>query len=343
MAELNALTLPLETAAAAPWLAGARERIGQAIAAGRLAHALLIQGQPGIGKSVLAEWIAWYALCDRPGAGPCHACASCRFLAAGSHPDYLRIGIPEGKMQVPVEDVRALIGALGLKSHRGGRKVAIIDPADGMNAASANAILKTLEEPTASTLLVLTVARPERLPATVASRCQRLKLAAPATNVALAWLQALDPSVAWAGALALASGAPFHALGLKDAGAVEREMSELPQQLARAETDLVGLAERCQGSYPAERLRWIENWVTERIRKGLASPAPGHTPDQPGLPPTARRRHIQRLYAILDQLRLAQAMLRGPANATMLWERLLIELATELRDVRAALGRPARQ
>ncbi len=330
-----------QLAAGAPWLAPAREHVALAIRTDRLPHALMIQGQPGLGKAALADWIARLALCDAPGAGPCGVCPSCRLHDAGTHPDLRRVGLVEEKKQILVDHVRELIGSLTLKSYRGRRKVAIIDPADALNPSSANALLKTLEEPSAGALLILTVARPERLPATIASRCQRLKIKAPSREVALSWLAHLDASADWAGPLALAAGAPVAALTLAQAGAreLDKEMTELPGLLARTDADIVGLAERSQQRLPAERLRWIENWVTDRIRRGLLSPAPGHSPGTPGLPPAARTRHIQGLYEILDETRAAQAALHGQANVTLLFERLFARLSRELETVRAGRAR----
>ncbi len=331
--------LPLSVAAAAPWLAEGRERVLGMLAADRLSHALLLQGPPGIGKQALAEWIGRVALCEAPAGGPCGVCAACVLHAAGSHPDLLRVGIAEDKKQIAVDDIREMIAALQLKSYRGRRKVAIIDPADGMNASGYNALLKTLEEPPGDALLLLTVSRPERLPATIGSRCQRIKLPAPSREIALGWLRTVDPGVDWAPALALTAGAPFAALALATAPQLDKEMAELPALLARADADIVGLAERCKERQPAERLRWIENWVTERIRRGLLSAAPDHSPGSPGLPAGLRTRHIQGLFRVLDETRTAQNALKGPANVVMLFERLFVMLARELEVLRTARGR----
>ena len=333
------MELPLSRIAAAPWLAGARERVLQMLRTGRLSHALLLQGQPGLGKRALGEWIGRLALCDSPADGPCGACASCRLHAADSHPDLVRVGIPEGKKQIIIDDIRDMIAGLVLKSYRGRRKVALIDPADAMNPNGANALLKTLEEPAGDTLLVLSAARPERLPATIASRCQRVKIAPPPRAVALDWLQAIDASVDWEPRLALVAGAPLAALALASVPAIDKDMTEMTAMLARGEGDLVGLAERYQKAQPAERLRWIENWVSERIRKGLTAPAADHSPGSPGLPSDLRRRHIHGLYRILDETRSARAALQGPAHVGMLFERLLVMLARELELLRTARGR----
>jgi len=338
---------PVGLAARAPWLAPARGALARALESARLPHAVLLQGLPGLGKAALAQWLARLALCDQPGEAPCGACVSCHLHATDTHPDLMRVGLVEDRKQVAVEDIRELTARLGLKSFRGGRKVGIVDPADAMNLSGANALLKTLEEPPPGTLLILTVARPDRLPATVASRCQRVAIAVPETAVALAWLAEQagaggEGGVDWAGPLALAAGAPLGALRLAERGGatLDRDMAEIPAMLSQGNADLVGLAERFQQHLPAERLRWMENWVTDRIRKGLTATVPGHSPSTPGLPAVARTRHIQSLFGALDELRAAQAALGGSANVALLWERLLTLLAQELAGLRA--GRAAR-
>ena len=328
-------------AADAPWLSAARQGLARTLAAGRLPHALMLQGLPGLAKAALAEWLARLALCDQSGPAPCGVCASCRLHGADTHPDLVRVGLVEDRKQIAVDDIRELTARLSLKSLRGGRKVGIVDPADAMNANGANALLKTLEEPPPDTLLILTVARPDRLPATVTSRCQRLPIGVPETAVALAWLAAhagtAGEGVDWRGPLVLAAGAPVGALRIVQRGGanLEREMAEIPAQLSLGEADIVALAERFQQNLPAERLRWIENWVTDRIRKGLTAVA-GHSPSTAGLPAAVRTRHIHALFGALDELRAAQAALGGSANVALLWERLLALLAQELAGLRAS-------
>lgn len=322
----------------APWLTAPREQVQRAIAAGRLSHALQIVGPSGLGTSALAEWIARAALCDRPEAAPCGTCASCRLLEAGSHPDRLRIAVREDKQQVLIDDVRDLIESLGLKSQRGGRRVAIVDPADAMNVNGANALLKTLEEPGAGALLILPLARAHRLPATIASRCQRIELAVPPAATGLAWLRDRGPEADWEGLLAIVGGVPPDALALAEAGAagLPREMAELPAYLRRPDADPIQLAERWAKHFPAARLLWIENWITERVRQGLAGAAPGHTTANPGLPGAAGTRHIQGLYGLLDETRGAREALHGSANVASLFERVLFGLAETLAEPRRA-------
>jgi DNA polymerase-3 subunit delta' len=216
--------VPAEQAPPAPlpWQQGiARELLSRRA---RWPHAALVTGPAGIGKRALAHWLAQALLCETPGVdgAPCGACASCRYVAAGQHPD-LRVVEPfelEDDEVKPVEwiavdRIRALTTWAGLTSHRGGAKAALIVPAERMNAAAANALLKTLEEPPRDTYFLLVSHAPGRLPATIASRCQRLTAPCPSTEEARAWLVAQGVADAGA-ALAQAAGAPLRALTLAD-------------------------------------------------------------------------------------------------------------------------------
>ena len=329
---------PIDLAASAPWLARAREAIAGACAADRLPQALLLQGIPGLGKAALGEWIARYALCDAPGVDACGRCPSCQFYQANNHPDLLRVGVEEGKKQIAIDDIREMIGALSLSSYRGKRKVAIVQPADALNVNGANALLKTLEEPSGSALLILVAVRPERLPATIASRCQRVKLQAPDETVARAWLDAHGKSEDWTLPLKLSAGAPLAALALSAVPQVESEMAEVPQMLSRPDADIPSMAERCQKHFPAERFRCLEFWISERIRYGLTSPAPS-APGQPTVSPEVRRRHIQRLYGLLDEVRRARSLLSSNAAVALLFEQVFVSIAREMDALRQASRR----
>ena len=194
----------------------------------RWPHALLVTGAAGLGKRALALEFARALLCEAPLAdgGACGTCPGCRYVAAGQHPD-LRIVEPievdddngEAKAVewIAVDRIRALIDWAQLTSHRRVAKVAVIVPAERMNAAAANALLKTLEEPPSSTYLILVTAAPGRIPATLRSRCRRLAAPQPDTESATRWLAA-QGVVNPAALLAQAAGAPLAALSLADRG-----------------------------------------------------------------------------------------------------------------------------
>jgi len=226
-----------------PWQNDALEMLRSKRA--RLPHALLICGPAGIGKLTLAEHFAQGLLCEgKDGAqAPCGKCEGCRWFAAGSHPDF-RILEPEAlarqpaagadeseesavtptraakpSLEIKVDQIRAMDGFLNLKSHRGGRRVALVHPAEAMNANAANALLKGLEEPPENAMFLLVSHRPGRLLATIRSRCVAVPVGIPDPGEALAWLQVqgLRDAAPW---LAFASGAPLAALKLaQEAGA----------------------------------------------------------------------------------------------------------------------------
>ena len=207
----------------------------------RWPHALLLAGPRGIGKRLLALHLAQALLCEspQPSGKACGSCIGCNLVMRGAHPD-LRLIEPvtyddEGNATkvdtITVEPIRDLIDFALLSSHRGRAKVAVIAPAEALNGAAANALLKTLEEPPPGTYLVLVTNQPGRLPATLVSRCRRLPLAHPDPAVATAWLQ--DRGVEEAGlVLAQAGGSPWLALELAHAD-VRRARDVLLGELAR--------------------------------------------------------------------------------------------------------------
>lgn len=137
----------------------------------RLAHAYLFDGPTGIGKKLVAQALACSFLCET-GCG-CGSCPSCTQLAAGSHPDFHLLQ-PDGDT-IKIDQIRILQPQLALHSFAGRGKVCLIDSAELMTREAANALLKTLEEPTAETLIILISSRPESLLETIRSRCQRLR------------------------------------------------------------------------------------------------------------------------------------------------------------------------
>jgi DNA polymerase III subunit delta' len=196
-----------------PWHAAHWQRLQSRLARGAMAHALLLCGPAGLGKRAFGQRFVRTLLCERRRDGEaCGQCRACLLLAAGSHPDFVTIGYGVRKdgvtrKEIVVEQIRELSARLAMASQFGGWQVALIDPADAMNAAAANALLKTLEEPAAQTLLLLLADAPWRLPQTIRSRCQRVEFQLPPATEALAWLT--DEGVAEpAAALEAAGGNP---------------------------------------------------------------------------------------------------------------------------------------
>jgi DNA polymerase-3 subunit delta' len=189
-----------------PWLGQALRTLESAALQQRLGHGWLVSGPSGIGKVNLAYVLAHRLLTNREGAempsaaSPADVAADYRLLDedVDLHPDLHRVRPEEGKHTISVEQVRTVIGELALTPHRSARKLVVIEQADSMTTAAANALLKSLEEPTPATFMLLLANRPGRLPATIRSRCQRLVLRLPSQPVVDQWLGELAQAVrAW--------------------------------------------------------------------------------------------------------------------------------------------------
>ena len=311
-----------------PWLKQAQTRLRQARANGRLPHSLLLLSIPGLGAELLANWISAFVLCDARDSQPCGACASCRLLAADSHPDHHRIALEEDSQQIKVEQVRELMEPLSLKSYRGGYKIAIIEDAETLNTFGANAFLKTLEEPSANTVLIM-IARPNnRLPVTISSRCLRLGLRAPPSAEAIAWLDAQSTSKrSWAAALALAGGAPLRALKLDPSAlaALDEDMRACVAQLAAGSVDVSLLAERWLRSDPELRITWLENWVTTRVHACFGAPDSHQSAEPVRLPGALLKPKITPLFGLLDAARDFRRLASTGMNQQLALEALLLE------------------
>jgi DNA polymerase-3 subunit delta' len=310
------------------WLGPQIARLRDAYTAGRLPHALLIHEAPGAGGDWLAAWAARMVLCSNPADAPCGRCTSCQ--RTGQHPDLLSIHPLEESTQIRIEQIRELSAELALTAHQGGYKVAILSPADSMNRFAANALLKTLEEPPGGTLLILVASQPSRLPATILSRCQRVRVRAPERAEAVAWLEATRGPGDWGRVLAVLGTAPVTAAEA-DPAAVAEVAAEVRRGLEEAVAgggDPVATAERWARSELPLRLKCVENWLTERIRAGSAGEAL-FTEVRAG---THSRGHgdsldLRQLFGLLDAVRELKSSFDAPINRGLALESLLRSLS----------------
>lgn len=170
-----------------PWLTLSFKQLSNRISEAKLHHALLIQGPSGLGKSSFVLQLGQLLLCKaRQQEKICGQCQSCLLNTATTHPD---LHVVESEKQIGVDQIRDAIKKLTSSAHMSGAKVLIIYDAHTMTESSANALLKTLEEPTANTYLLLTTDKPERLLATIKSRCEKLVLPLPTLDTTLAWVK----------------------------------------------------------------------------------------------------------------------------------------------------------
>jgi DNA polymerase-3 subunit delta' len=293
-----------------PWLDKEMASLRAAFEADRMPHALLIHEAPGAGGEWLAKWIARLLLkTDRD-----------------QHPDWISVHPIDESRQIRIEQVRELAQELALTSHQGGYKVGVILPADVLNRFAANALLKTLEEPSARTVLILVVTQPSRLPATILSRCQRIRIAAPERALAIAWLEATRGKGEWKAVLDIVGEAPMLAAE-SDAEAVVQIGTEVRRGLdeaAAGASDPVATAERWARAELPLRLRCFENWLTERIRSQSESRA---FLTEVGAVTYLQRPqtvlNIRELFELLDGVRDLKSALDTPINRGLALETLL--------------------
>ena len=332
-----------------PWQRDAWDTLKARLGGGQLPHALLITGQPGIGKGLLASAFARLVLCRTPRDGrACGSCASCVQFAAGTHPDFSRVSFEERdgkageegllKSAISVDQIRDLIASLQLRSHNeGGHKVALVEPAEGMSIAAANSLLKTLEEPPADTLLLLVSAAPGRLPATVRSRCQVIAPPPPRAPDAVAWLDARETRQDWNLLLGLAGGAPLAALELALSDLPSRRQSFFASlaRLREGRENPVKLAVRPKDEYP-ELLRLLWSFTSDLILlKSAGAAAPLVNRDQlPLLQKAAEGIHLRSLHAFLDRVQAAIQALDTPTNRELAFAVLLSDWAGGLDEIK---------
>lgn len=262
-----------------PWLREPATTLAERSATGRGPQALLIHGMQGTGRRHLALWHAASVL-GRPPA-PFLSLLETEPPAADDdgvamettllHPDLMVLRRPADKQVISIEAIRRMIQFLHLKSHGGGGRVAVIWPADTMTDAAANSLLKTLEEPPAGATIILVACSLSRLPPTIVSRCQRVRIGAPAGTVALNWLRQQSDDDNWPALLEAAGGAPLAALEAKRSGhaALMAELVDDLQQLVTRRATTIAVASRWARRDPELVLRWLYQIVAVALRDAV--------------------------------------------------------------------------
>jgi DNA polymerase III subunit delta' len=317
-------------------------------------HALLLHGESGIGKFQFAQHLAQGLLCEAPHANgePCGKCPACLWFSQGNHPDY-RVVLPEalaslavagnassdasadkadgdeGKKtrapskEIKIEQVRALLDFCALGSHRGGVRVVLLYPAEALNVAAANALLKTLEEPPSGVVFLMVSARIDRLLPTIISRCRKWPMSVPNPAEARAWLEAQGVSEA-AALLAEAGGAPLNALALAhDENRALRDFT-LAQLAAGPNCDAFACGENLQKLPVPLVLGWLQRWLYDVLAQRTAS-RPRYFPGaSKALSRCAQAANPAALAAYIKTVTRQRAVENHPLNARLVFEELFI-------------------
>jgi DNA polymerase-3 subunit delta' len=322
-----------------PWQESLWKQLAQRQKEGVLPHALLLEGQKGMGKSAFAHHLAASALCqDLQESGACGQCKSCTLLQAGTHPDFFHLEPAEAGKQIRIDTVRELIEFMNLSSHYGTHKVAIIEPADAMNTASANSLLKTLEEPSAGSLLILVTSQSSRLPITIRSRCQRISFLPPAEEQVSAWLasELHSGQEEQSDLLAIAHGGPLYARELAQNDMMQSRQALFQDilEVLRRKMTVAAFSARYQNDMSRQLLDWVLSWLQDLARLCVSG-------DEARLVNPDVEKDLRRLARVLDlqaifdlQEKLYDTMrFHGTVNlnAQMVLEDIMISWLSALR------------
>ncbi|TLY50137.1 MAG: DNA polymerase III subunit delta' [Gammaproteobacteria bacterium] len=316
----------------APWNAEAWTRLIERRRHDALPHALLLAGPAGLGKREFADGFAQALLCQstRADGSACGACRACQLFAAGTHPDLVRVNLElrdDGKprTEITVDQMRMLSERLVLTAQFGGMQIALIDPADAMNVSASNALLKTLEEPTSRTMLMLIGDHPARLSATIRSRCQRIEFRLPPSETAQRWLSARDiDAKAAQDALLASDGNPGRALAWARSGALKlrREVAQDLRDLAAGSASAYEVAQRWSKDGVDLRL----HFAAALVREAAQAQARGRARD--AALALTHATEMSKLTAWFDRANRTRELLRGPLRPELALLELLAAWTT---------------
>ncbi len=239
----------------------------------------------------------------------------------------------EDKESIGIEQIRDLVHEFALTSYEGAGKVAIIEPANAMTTNAANSLLKTLEEPSGTALLILVADRAGRLPATIYSRCQRIDIGLPSETDGLAWLSQLSPGADWVEALRLAGNAPLAAISALEQIDTHTSMRREFAELARGKASPIEVAGRWASLDPG----FVLDWLARQVQLAILTLSGGaQTPVTTAIGESVLKRMDRRnLFCYLDIINRLRGQPKGSYNVQLTLESLLIDWAEHLEQRKA--------
>ncbi|GAC1412455.1 MAG: DNA polymerase III subunit delta' [Burkholderiaceae bacterium] len=317
----------------------------------QMPHAILLHGAAGTGKTYFASILAQALLCNEPLADgqPCRRCDSCGWFVQYSHPDFrrLRPEILEDEegdggdsaveaeassaakpkalsKEIRIDQVRSLAAFMNLSTHRNGKRVVLLYPAESLNPISANALLKTLEEPQAETVMILVTSRIDRLLPTILSRCRKLPMPLPTRAESQAWLEAqqVTNAASW---LDEQGGAPLSALAQSQAGGrVEFDLF-LTQIAHPSRENALSIADKFQKTPLPELVAWLQRWLYDVFRYKLSGTIRYYPRHQRQLTALAGRARTEALMTGLQSMGQRRTVADHPLSAKLFIEDMMLD------------------
>ena len=317
---------------------------------GRLAHAYLFVGPPGIGKRLFARELAKALLCEKRAANTldaCNHCEACLLVQADTHPDLFTVSRPEEKNEMPVDLMRELCRNFSLKTARGKGKIGLLDDADDLNEESANCFLKTLEEPPPGSVFILVGTSSDRQLPTIQSRCQMVRFAPLSDDHVRQLLQ--QQGVVDAAMLdrlvRLAAGSPGQAMALADESLWQFRRALL-QALSKPRVNSVELARKfaefveqagketaLQRRRALQMLRLLIESFCDALHVQVgAPPRSADSSELPLLESLAQRADADKILAMIERCLETETQLGRYVSTSLVMEGLLDALAQMLEQ-----------
>lgn len=322
-----------------PWQESKWDEITGRIKNHTLPHALLLTGPAGIGKKSFSFAMVQNILCEVSSGKDfaCGQCKSCLLIKGDTHPD-IKFIQPSGKsITIGVDQIRELIHYVSLTPHMGKRKIALIHDAEKMNTNAANSLLKSLEEPPQSSLILLVSSRHNTLLPTIRSRCQVISLPLPTQDVAEKWLSSnmtndLDNTLL----LALSQGAPLSALALSQDNILHNRLQQFNQltQLSQQKNDPVSISAYWLKFGAEYSIYWLNTWIKDMAKLKVSTKSKFlNNPDlQQELQQLSQHIPLKKILTFQLQTENAAKLLRSNMNQELLLEDILINWVTLTRQ-----------
>ncbi len=260
-----------------PWQTSQWQHFLAAKNSQHLAHALLLSGMEGCGKKVFANVVAQSLLCeqaDQQGM-PCSHCKSCNVFNSEAHPDYRSVSLQDDKQDISIQQIRDLTQFLELSCSFGQSKVVIINDADRMNNSAANSLLKTLEEPSPNTVIILVTSQVSSLLPTIRSRCQQIIFTIPNKTDAITWLASQSLIHSPEGLLSIAGGRPLLAKELDNSDLLKKRkyLAQALISLLNGQSNYIELAKHWEKENFTTLLSWQLSWTQDLLNHAILNQA----------------------------------------------------------------------
>ncbi|MES2935427.1 MAG: DNA polymerase III subunit delta' [Pseudomonadota bacterium] len=318
----------------------------------RLPHAILFHGTEGTGKTAFVEQFAQSLLCEKPltEQRACGVCDACGWFAQYSHPDFRRVR-PEAldddgeaesdgvetpddtkksakstkapSKEIKIDQIRGLADFMNVSTHRQGKRVVILYPAEALNTAASNALLKMLEEPPPDTVFLLVSNSLDRLLPTILSRCRKFALSMPDGAQALAWLstQGIASPESW---LAEQGGAPLAALEQAQAGNRDGLDALLTYLSAPSVEGALKTAEQCAKTPVVHLVGWSQRWLYDLFSYKLSGRIRYYPRYQSAFAKLAKQVEVGSLMQVAKAFDERRAIANHPLSAKLFIEDMLL-------------------